>query len=79
MHYPPDKQHPVPDRIQLCSPSDVRRWCDEFQCTELELRAGVYAVGGQPQRVREYFHPTLRQKLASIWRQFRGVSQPATG
>ncbi|WP_395057616.1 DUF3606 domain-containing protein [Polaromonas sp.] len=76
MHEQPDHQQPVSDRIQLCSPVEVRRCCADFRCTEHELRAAVYAVGGDPQRVREYLHPTLRQKLTGVWRQLRAAVQP---
>jgi hypothetical protein len=42
-------------RISLLDPLAVRDWCAELQCTELELRAAVYAVGSAPDEVRRYF------------------------
>jgi hypothetical protein len=42
-------------RISLLDPLAVRDWCAELQCTELELRAAVYAVGSAPDEVRNYF------------------------
>jgi hypothetical protein len=42
-------------RISLLDPLAVRDWCAELQCTELELRAAVYAVGSEPEEVRRYF------------------------
>jgi hypothetical protein len=43
------------DRITLLDPRVVRAWCTELQCTELELRAAVYAVGSEPAQIRRYF------------------------
>ena len=43
------------ERISLLDPLAVRTWCAELQCTELELRAAVYAVGSEPEEVRRYF------------------------
>lgn len=43
------------DRISLLDPQAVRSWCTELQCTEHQLRAGVYAVGSDPNRIRQYF------------------------
>lgn len=42
-------------RISLLDALAVRAWCAELQCTELELRAAVYAVGSAPEEVRRYF------------------------
>ena len=42
-------------RITLLDPQVVQAWCAELQCTELELRAAVYAVGSEPEQVRRYF------------------------
>lgn len=43
------------DRITLLDPLVVQAWCAELQCTELELRAAVYAVGSEPEQLRRYF------------------------
>jgi len=43
------------DRISLLDPMVVQSWCAELQCTELELRAAIYAVGSEPEQVRRYF------------------------
>lgn len=43
------------DRISLVDPLTVRSWCAELRCTEHELRAGVYTVGSNPDRIRQYF------------------------
>jgi hypothetical protein len=43
------------DRITLLDPLVVRSWCAELQCTELELRTAIYAVGSEPEQVRRYF------------------------
>jgi len=46
---------PEVDRITLLDPQVVQAWCAELQCTELELRAAVYAVGSEPEQLRRYF------------------------
>jgi hypothetical protein len=43
------------DRVTLLDPLVVQAWCGELQCTELELRAAVYAVGSEPGQLRRYF------------------------
>ena len=59
------------DRIELCQPSEVVYWCDLLRCTEQELRAAVYAVGGQPEQVTAYFDRSFRQKLVNTWHRMR--------
>ena len=46
---------PAVDRVTLLDPQVVQAWCAKLQCTELELRAAVYAVGSEPEQLRRYF------------------------
>ena len=42
-------------RVRVSEPSDVLYWCRLFGCTEQQLRAAVYAVGGMVADVRVHF------------------------
>ena len=42
-----------PGRINAMDPLELRYWCKELQCTEVELRAAISAVGEHVSAVRE--------------------------
>jgi len=42
-------------RISLTEPWEIRYWCDEFGCTEDQLKEAVGAVGNSSSAVRKYF------------------------
>ena len=49
------KTHPQDaKRINLSQPHEVRYWCNRFNCSELELRQPVDAVGDSADRVRDH-------------------------
>lgn len=47
---PPDQT-----RVSVSKHLDVLYWCWQFGCTEQQLRAAVYAVGGMVTEVRAHF------------------------
>lgn len=44
-----------PGRIHVLDPQELQYWCEEFGCTELELKEAVGRVGDHAARVREVF------------------------
>jgi hypothetical protein len=53
-------------RIQALNAVDVLDLCNRFGCTEQELRAAVYAVGGHPDQLKTVFHVSLSERIA-VW------------
>ena len=53
-------------RLQALNAEDVQALCNRFACTEQELRAAVYAVGGHPDQLKTVFHVSLGERLA-VW------------
>lgn len=51
------------DRICLVDPLLMLAWRSELKCTGRELRAVVYTVGTEPNRVRHYFQRALPEKI----------------
>lgn len=41
-------------KINLNQPYEVSYWCNQFECTEKELRDAVYIVGNNAEAVRKY-------------------------
>jgi hypothetical protein len=42
-------------RVNVNEPYEVRYWCDQFNCTEEELRNAVKRAGVMVDKVRAYF------------------------
>ena len=40
--------------ISLDKPDEIAFWCKSFNCTEIELRRAVLAIGPAADRVRDY-------------------------
>ncbi|MEJ8852826.1 DUF3606 domain-containing protein [Variovorax rhizosphaerae] len=40
--------------ISLDKPEEIVFWCKSFNCTEIELRRAVLAIGPSAERVRDY-------------------------
>jgi hypothetical protein len=40
--------------ISLDKPEEIASWCKSFNCTEIELRRAVLAIGPGAERVRGY-------------------------
>lgn len=58
---------PIPkrsNRICLADPLVALTWRRELNCTELELRTAVYAVGSDPDRIRAHFHRSIPEKIS---------------
>lgn len=51
--------------VHIQAPSDVQFWCNEFHCTEDQLRAAVAAVGVHPIDVALALGKTLTPKNPS--------------
>ena len=57
------------NRICLADPLVALTWRRELDCTELELRTAVYAVGSDPDLIRAHFRRSIPQKISLALRQ----------
>ena len=58
---------PIPqrsNRICLADPLVALTWRRELNCTELELRTAVYAVGSDPDQIRSHFRRSIPEKVS---------------
>lgn len=55
------------ERIHLNDSAEVQIWCRRMHCSEHELRAAVYAVGGQPAMLHSYLLLSFGQRIGRAW------------
>ena len=63
---------PIPqrsNRICLADPLVALTWRRELNCTELQLRTAVYAVGSDPDLIRSHFRRSVPEKISMGLRQ----------
>ena len=49
-------------RVNVNEPHEVRYWCEEFYCTEEELRNAVSRAGVMVDKVRAYFGKSIKRR-----------------
>jgi hypothetical protein len=49
----------LPQFVSLKSRDEVRRWCDEFGCSEADLWYAVWKAGPEPEAVRAFLNVRL--------------------
>lgn len=55
--HPPESIEPLDrGRVDLTDPNEAEYWCQEFGCSEMELRAAIDRVGNHTGAVREALH-----------------------
>lgn len=54
-------------RVRLGNSAEVQLWCRRMHCSEQELRAAVYTVGGQPAMLHAYLLLSFSQRVSRAW------------
>jgi len=58
----PDSFTPLdPGRINSMDPIELQHWCNEFKCTETELKSAIAAVGEHVTPVREHLASRMQK------------------